>query len=297
MWPLSSSKPIAEYDASDEVDEIYHDIRQTLRVTGVNLLFRSLAGYRHALPTIWPAVPPVVSARAFEQAADHVRARAVDLASSMERLNVSDSVILGPSQAYHVEKALALYHYINPKLLVMVSALRQAIDDPKGIANGTAHQLTVETVPRGQPNGMYPMEMVSDEPDDEQIETVFKEIKDHYALSSINSDYRTLALWPDYLEAVWRRLKRQSEISAYGAMVGELQEEARIQARSLPVGVALSRADFEERISEAAAVREKIADFERILPPLILNIALLSLDRQPAEIVRQSPYPIGVQDV
>lgn len=296
MWPLSSSKPIAEYEASDDIDEIYHDIRQTLRVTGVNLLFRSLAGYRHALPTIWSAVAPVVSTRDFEQAADRLRAKAVELASSMERLGVSDSGILGLSQTYHVQRALALYHYINPKLLVMVSAVRQAIEDQQGTANERGRRQPAETIPRGHPSGMSPMEMVSDEPDDEQIGTVFKEIMEHYSLSSLNSDYRTLALWPDYLSVAWSNLKRHSETAAYGGMVLELQEEARTQARSLPMAVALSRADFEDRISEAAAVREKIADFERILPPLILNIALLSLDRQPAETVRLSPYPIGVHD-
>lgn len=65
-------------------------------------------------------------------------------------------------------------------------------------------------------------------------------------------------------------------------------------ARSLPVRVALSPADFEARLSEATAIRGKLADFERVLPPLILNVALLSLDWKTAESLTQSPFPIGV---
>ncbi|WP_053381377.1 hypothetical protein [Nitrospira moscoviensis] len=62
------------------------------------------------------------------------------------------------------------------------------------------------------------------------------------------------------------------------------------------MAVELSPTDFEQRISDAATAREKIADFERILPPLIVNVALLSLDRQSAETLRQSPFPIGARD-
>ena len=294
MWPLDSTKPVAEYDASDEIDELYHDIRQTLRVTGVNLIVRALAGYHNALPTIWQALSPVVSTRAFEQAADRVRARAVESTAVMERLGVPDSVRLGPSQSYQIQKALALYHYINPKLLVMISALRSVIEEEHTSPSGEqGHALSVDPLPRGEPNEMYPMEMVSDKPDEEQIAMVFEGIIERYSLSSINSDYRTLALWPEYLAAAWGRLQPLSESPAYRCTVDVLQEEARAQALSLPVVVGLSPTEFEERISDAAAVKEKIADFERVLPPLILNIAMLSLDWQPAEALRQSPFAIG----
>jgi hypothetical protein len=292
MWPFEATKPVAEYDASDEIEELYHDIRQTLRVTGVNLLFRALAGYSNALPVIWQALHPVVSMRDFEQAADLVRAKAVALASAMDPVGAAKSITLGPSQAYQVQKALALYHYINPKLLVMVSALRSALEDQKEASDRQGRGLFAGTVPRGEPSGMYPMDMVSEEPDDEQVAVLFKEITDRYALSSINSDYRTLALWPDYLEAAWRSLRRCSRTSVYDHAIQALQEDVRAQVQSLPV-VALPRVEFEERIPDAAAVKEKIANFERILPPLILNVALMSLDWHPTEILIPSPFPLG----
>ncbi len=137
------------------------------------------------------------------------------------------------------------------------------------------------------------MEMVTEEPDDEQVTTVFKEITAYYSLSSINSDYRTLALWPDYLLMAWGRLKQRSQTPAYGQAIHYLQEETRARARSLPLPIVLSRADFDERITDAAAVRDKIADFERLLPPMMLNVALMALDWQPADRLVHSPFPIG----
>lgn len=293
MWPLSSSTPIAEYEASDAIDEIYHDIRQTLRVTGINLLFRVLAAFPNALPTIWQALSPLVSTQAFEQASDGLRAKAVKGAASLGELGIRDAVQLGPSQSYQVDQALKLYHYINPKLLLLVSTLRLAVEDESSPADRSGSNRPMETVPRGEPQGMYPMEMVEAQPNDERVVAIFKAITEHYSLSSINSDYQTLALWPDYLAAAWERLKERSGRPVYDEVVRDLQAEARAQARNLPLPVNLTRPNFDARIADATTVREKLADFERLLPPLILNVALLALDWQPADRLAQSPFPIG----
>lgn len=295
MLNFGTAQVIAEHDASDEIDEVYHDIRQTMRVTGVNLIFRTWAGYTNALPIIWKALSPAVSTRAFEQAADQLRARTVDLASSMARLSVPARIALGPSQAYQIEQAVLLYHYINPKLLLLTSALRLAMDPQAPSTDDTQHNPLAERLPRGEPPGMYPMEMVSDEPHDETVATVFKDIKDHYAQAAINSDYRTLALWPDYLAAAWQQLKPHSDEGAYRSAVVELQTYSGILARTLPCPVTLSRTDFDQNVESAAEVKEKTAGFERLLPPLLLNVALMGLDWRSRDVLRHSPFPIGAQ--
>ena len=40
------------------------------------------------------------------------------------------------------------------------------------------------------------MDMVAEEPEDETVREVFRDIKTTLDLPNINSDYRTLALWP-----------------------------------------------------------------------------------------------------
>lgn len=295
MWPLSSSssEPVAEYEAPDEIDEIYHDIRQTLRVTGVNLVFRALAPYSQALPTIWHEVAPLASRQSFEDASGHLRSKAVQAASSLGALAVRDAVRAGPSQSYQIEQALRLYHYINPKLLLLVAVLRLVTEDRLSGAERSTTSRLQDSIPRGEPRGMYPMEMVAEEPDDERIAALFREIKAHYALASINSDYRTLALWPDYLAAAWERLKAKSPTSAYSQAVHDLQAEARAQAQTLPLPAGLTAGAFDRRISDAGAVRDKLAAFERVLPPLMLNISLMALEWQPAASLVHSPFPVG----
>jgi hypothetical protein len=202
---LRKPRQLAEYEAKGEIERVYHEIRQVLRVNGVNLNFRTWAGYGGFLPLMWDAIRPNAETRVFEDAADRIRAEAVEKAAALGKLNANTRVTLGESQIYQIKKALDLYHYINPKLLLLTSAVRLALS---GQAFGqSAGGDAVELIERGIPAKMYPMEMVSDEPDEELVKQTFEDIKRTLSLPSVNSDYRTLALWPDYLAAAWSELK------------------------------------------------------------------------------------------
>ena len=206
MFGLGKLQPVAEHEAVGEIERVYHEIKKVLRVTGVNLNFRTWAGYQAFLPAMWDAVRRNAETRNFEDAADRVRAEAARAAETLGRLAAIDAVQLGESQTYQVRAALDLYHYINPKLLVLTSAVRLALEDGAVERSATA-QTKTELIDLGAPGKMYSMEMEDENPSDERIANVFTDIKESLSLSSVNSDYRTLALWPDYLKAAWDRLK------------------------------------------------------------------------------------------
>lgn len=345
---LGKPKPVPEHEAEGEVERVYHEIRQTLRVTGVNLNFRTWAAYGKFLPAMWDAVRPNAETRAFENAADQVRMRAVLAADKLGRLGVPAAVRLGDSQAFQIRAALDLYHYVNPKLLVLTSAVRLALDGepvgpdatggggtgsertgsgqpapagegepsrqrsggtgerdetgaggaaPEGAATGqgAADELgggaRLELLERGAPGSMYPMEMVDEDPADPRLRAVFRDIRETLSLESINSDYRTLALWPDYLANAWVRLKPTVVEDDYRRAGNELRESARALARRLPHPVPLSRRLVEDLGVDADEVTERTASFERLLPPLILNVALLALDWRAPDHLAASPFP------
>ncbi len=288
MSVLAKSKEVAEHKARGEIERVYHEIRQTLRVSGVNLNFRTWARYEKFFPAMWDAVRPNLETRAFEYAADEVRARAVRAAEKLGRLGVPGHVQLGDSQLYQIQAALDLYHYVNPKLLVLTSALKLALDgEPIG---GSGPGGRVELIELGEPLRMYPMEMVSDE-SDEEVRAIFEDIKQTLSLPSVNSDYRTLALWPDYLEAAWRELKPYVAREDYRRFSDELREQARALARSLPYPIPLSRQRVAELGEDADRIIETIDRFEQLLPSLIINIALFELDWRDAEALSRSPFP------
>jgi hypothetical protein len=290
MPGLGKPQQVAEHEAEGDIARIYHEIKQSLRVTGINLNFRTWAGYSKFFPAMWAAVRPNVETRAFENAADRLRAEAVHAADALGRLEAASRVQLGESQMYQLRAALHLYHYINPKLLILTSAVRLALEGTP-FDHENAAQARTELIERGEPVRMYPMEMVADPLNDARLRQLFDAIQQTLGLSTINSDYRTLALWPDYLAAAWEGLQEIIKGQAYGRASAELRERASTLARSLPYPIPLSRAHVAELGEDVDELLGVTTAFERLLPALILNIALLELDWQPMEVLSRSPFP------
>ncbi|QDT16661.1 halocarboxylic acid dehydrogenase DehI family protein [Alienimonas californiensis] len=289
MFGIGRPQPVDEYEARGEVERVYHEIRQSLRVRGVNLLFRTWAGYEGFLPVAWDALRPNLETRAFEDAADAVRTAAVRAATPLGPLGARGACGLGESQGWQLSRSLALYHYVNPKLLVLVSAARLALAGER--VGGAAAGDPPERIERGEPAAMLPMEMVDEEPDDERLQELFADLKATLDLPSVNSDYRTLALWPDYLAAAWERLKPIVARPEYAAAADELRATSRRLAADLPLPVPLSAEGVREAGADPDALLEKTETFERLLPGLILNVALFSQDWRSPEELRVSPYP------
>lgn len=279
---------VTEQRADPATERLFHEIRQTLRVTGISLDFRAYAAHGSFFPAMWEAMRPNAETRAFEEAGDRLREEAVHAAAGMDRLSVLGLARLGESQAFQAEAALLLYHYINPKLLVFTSALAGALEGapPRG-PRGSA-----ELLEKGEPARMPPMEMVEEAgAEDPAVRRTLRDIKRTLALEEIHSDYRTLALWPRYLSSAWLRLKPVVGTQGYRMTCQRLTELARELAARLPHSVGLSAQALARQGADPDAVLRQTREFERTLPPLILNVALLALDWQAPELARRSPYP------
>jgi hypothetical protein len=141
---------------------------------------------------------------------------------------------------------------------------------------------------------MYPMEMVAEEPDDERVAAIFEDIKETLSLSSINSDYRTLALWADYLETGWNALKPFTQTDGYAQASNDLRELSRNLASNLPV-VSLSEQQIKDLGEDADEILKTTEKFEQLLPSLVLNISFFSLDWQSADELVKSPFPAATR--
>lgn len=291
MWGFGKRHAVAEHEADGEIERVYHEIRQTLRVTGVTMNFRTLAAYGPLLPALWDAVRPNLETRAFEDAADRVRAEAVGMALGLGRLDAVAGLGLGDSQHRQIQMVLDLYHYVNPKLLVLTALARPGLDG-EAVEPLRGRAPAVELIERGVPGTMYPLEMVDERPADPEVRALFDDIQGTLALPAINSDYRTLALWPGYLAAVWSRLKPIVAREEYRQVAQRLGETARGLARELPHPVPLTRERAVALGVDADAVDERLASFERLVPALIVNIALFALDWKPAATLARSPFPV-----
>jgi hypothetical protein len=270
--------PVREADAHGELEDVYHDIRQTFRVTGINLNFRTWASFDGVLELFWGAMRDNAGALAFELAADQLRERAVLCALEPGPVRVLEQTRLGESQRFQVIRALELYHYVNPKLLLFTSAVRLALE---GTSVGRGERTgQVQRVPRGPPPRMAEMEMVDEGAADRRVRRLFGRIQKTLGLRSVNSDYRTLALWPDYLERAWAGLEPLVREQAWSHRSEELRALCRALTATLPYRVELNAGQLKALKANPKEVLRTTAYFEELLPGLTIQIAALTVDAQ-----------------
>lgn len=286
---FKDSSPVAEHEASSENERVYHEIRQTLRVSGVNLVFRTWAGHAGLLPLLWDAIRPNAETRVFEDSADQLRAEAARAAESLGRLNVAKRTHLGESQAYQVRAALELYHYVNPKLLLLTAAVRLALQGELN-AKAETSDAKPQRIVLGVPPRMAAMEMEDAKPKKARLQSIFDEIQEALSLPSVNSDYRTLALWPDYLAAAWANLKPIVSRSEYGEAANRVSDQARQLAAKLPLPVALSRPQREKGSVSFDKAVETTDSFAQLLPGLMIHVALCLQDWRHGDELARSPF-------
>jgi hypothetical protein len=284
----TTRRPIAEHEATGETERIYHEVRQTLRVTGVDLMFRVWTSYERFLPVLWSAVRANAETMAFEESADRMRVDLTRLAERLGPLELATRVRLGESQSFQLSAALDLYHYANPKLMVLASAVRLALDgEPLG-RSGDGGLARLEL---GAPATMPPMEMVLEEPDDRRVREIFADLERTTGLRWVNSDYRTLALWPDYLAAAWEVLKPMTRRPQFTSSAEQVLESSRALARALPYPVPLTRARVAELGEDVEEIVELAKQMEQSLASLSLAVATIALDWRTPEVLARSPFP------
>ena len=291
---MARPKPVPERNANGETERVYHEIRQTLRVSGVPLIFRMLAGYRNILPLIWDELRPNLETREFENSADRIRARAVQTAQTLLSSN-KPSILSGESQRYQIQRALTLYHYIDPKILLLTSALTISLHgETVGWSAVDSHELPL--IATGIPPNMYAMEL-ADPGSEPQLSDTFEEIKNALSLPAANSEYRTLALWPEYLCSAWARLRPLVKNAHYRRAAEELRQLSIHLARRLPLPIGLSLRTIDASGEDSDHVLRTVERFESLLPILILNNCFLLLEWfQERELV-ESPFPASDRQV
>jgi hypothetical protein len=287
---MARPKPISERSAGGEIDRVYHEIKQTLRVTGVPLNFRTLAGYDGILPLFWDQLHPNLQTRDFETSSDRIRVRAAQSAASLFPARGMTRVMLGESQRFHIQRALKMYHYINPKLLLLTSALKISLHG-ENIGRPDASPASTPLIARGIPRKMYPMEFASEPPDDDRVQAAYDDIKRTMSLPAVFGEYRTLALWPDYLTSAWQRLKPMLRLSAAREASEQLRQLSLHLARELPFPVELSLRSIQSAGEDPEQVLRLVERFETLLPSLILNNCFMLLDWLTEQELKESPYP------
>ncbi len=233
---IDAKKPPAE------LQPIFRDIEQALRVSDVPWLFRMLAHHPKFLGAAWTAIKPILTNQ-LESAANAVRAKAVaqiaasgsgsDLWAKLKKLNLSEG------QLSELAENLLVYHYVSPKLLIITMALSQALaEKPARVAS-----VVVMPTGRGVPVGMPKIKRA----DSASAGGAAKALQESTSLLDLPAALDlmlALASWPEALSSLWDGLKGAVQSKSYTGILTALEQEALEKTQQLRRRMDLGREEL-----------------------------------------------------
>lgn len=269
-------KLVREADAGDRIRPIYEDIKQTLGLPFVNLVFQAFAVYPDFLERQWRAFKPLLQTGEFFEFSDRLRGEAYtrmhnyfavpDICARLEKEKLSSGIL------QELTGVVELFHYNNPPLLLLLAAQLQAFEVRIGReATPTAADHPVFT---DRPA------LIEEDTAPPEIRRVYDDIKRTLGLPMINTDYKAFARYPDFLVAYWDVLKSVSQSPVYSESQQGMRESAWSLVRELPVRVDLTVSHLiddglsDDDLSDIIRITDL---FLRTLSGLVLNIAVAKI--------------------
>lgn len=284
---VQAVREVPEAEATGKIKDVYDDIKVTLRIPVVGLQFRALAVNADYLQVAWIALKPNVQTVFFEACADQLRAFAV---RSLPAQVVADA----PSAPEAARAALDIFHYMNPKLLLTVAALRSAAYGQQPRLLELTRDEKRQIVPGIPPGVLAP---ATEEPvaAPGSAGDLSREIETTLQVSAVPDQYRALAPWPDYLRDGWEAIQRLMAMREYDSIVRKLRLMAEETVAALPY-----RMDISPHVLRQSGLSERDLDevhhaldiFYGLLPGEVVATSLLSAGSAGPDAASRSPYPI-----
>lgn len=219
---------ITEAEATGEIARIYGDIRATLGVPVVNLIWRYLATMPGALAWTWSSLRPLYASGQVAGAAAHLR-RSLTLpdlppwpASALSAAGLDDA------DCRAIRQMLASYDRGNSMNLVALSAFRafaRGEADPAPLPAADPGPGIDATLPR-----LVPLAEMPDDVADLVLRLNAIGDPEQRVLASL---YRHLSHWPAFLALAWTRLAPLDAAGEVGPMIERNRDVARGIGRQL----------------------------------------------------------------
>lgn len=264
-------------DAQGRTAEIYEDIKSTLGVPLVNVMYQAWAAYPAFLDLHWRAVKPALESQQFYRLGDRLRADAYtrthnyfsipDLCHQVEDLRFSTGA------REELAEAVELFHYSDALLMLIVCAQLQAFDTHSTRPWEAA-------APALRPVFERRPVLIEEEMAPGPVKKIYEDIKRTNGCPFINTEYRALARWPDFLSAYWQLLKPMMQAPMYAECRYAMRETAWSLAREVRFASDVSVS----QLSDAGMEDEDVAALVRITEMFVKNFSGLLLNIAAAKI-------------
>jgi hypothetical protein len=273
-----------------ETEELFHDIQQTLRLSGIPPYFRELSTLDNFLDEAWKTMRPNFESATFEDFADEIRLKAVSEVQNKLKVKFPNPSI-GESQMFHIESHLALFSYMNPKLLLVNACFKEILKNKKLFGSG----INFDAIPRGVPQHMIAMEWVNEENCDKEVKKRLGKIQQVLKVNRLPVEFLTLAQWPDYFNAITDELLFHYQGEAFQNIEATLLKESDHLIHELPL---MRYFDVDSLMSNAQTI-QKILKFltywKYLLPTQNVFTTILQVALHDEKKLSSPPYPIEHQ--
>ena len=270
--------------ADARIEPIYEDIQQTLRVPFVNLIFRTLANYPDYLEAAWRQLGPMLRMRAFEEAADALRAQALlDPPPGAPEDGWTGIRDLDRLRAFN-----DTIHYVLPKLLLIATALHETASGRSSQAAGPSGGLASwDTIPPGVAKGASKVQMIDPGETSGPLQDLFERIKARHGHPLVSSYYRGLGNWPDFLRSAWSEIEPRVGSIAYEERKRLLVEQALAVVQNLPE----AGPQAEARGSREQEIQAILAAFRfKFIPEMLIDVSLIKAMLDGTDEATSSPF-------
>ncbi len=267
------------------------EICEVLRVPRVPALLVELAK-RRALSLSWSALLPALRLRAFEEAADDLRARAAHAAVDLGCPLIETQLEWAGYDLDEIDEirlVVNVFHYQNSKLLLFAAALLRVLEGGCVGSRGTSRSLM--TLPRGIPEGVPELQLVPEDSDG-KLGKIFAQMREHGSFARAADEFRALGHWPRYLELAWADARKRDQDPQAKAAVKQLIEQAAAAAEQLPHRSSVNDEELAAAGAAPGEVRELVRLAQKAIAGRVLDLALFKVQLDGAEDAVESPFPV-----
>lgn len=260
---------VSESDAPARTREIFSEVRQSLGLRAVPVLYQAYAIFPEFLEVHWEAFRPVVESRQFFLLGARLAAESYTRAHNyfeVPKLAEREAVLTADG-ALPLSQVLDYYQYLAPLLLLLAAAQLQAFEGPVGQpreASDPAHHPSFPVAPH----------LLNDVEATLAVQHIWEERRRVLELAFVSEEHRALACWPDFYQRYWSALKEQLQSPLYADCQSRISESALKLARELPVCLETPI----PKLLEAGLEDDQLSSLARMSEVLVPALAGLLLD-------------------
>ena len=263
---------IKEADATGVIADIYNDIRNSLRVPMVNLIFRHMATVPGCLEWAWVSVGPLYVSGRVAEAAQALLAKQQPLALNFSSDEITACDMSAETLAA-VRATCRAYSSANPANLLALKALRLMLDEtPQARAQRKPTPGALTRPPIANVTALPPMaEMAALADDTKALLRALAHQLHGPDGRVIPSFYRHFTAWPQFLQLLLRQLQLIIDNGTLGTAAAAMDHQANHQASALYLDCPV--VPLAAPSEAAAATLKELID---LFPPNICKMTLIA---------------------